>query len=285
MEIKQYSTIAKATDLTVKSVKPQYIVLHYTAGVSRKGTPALNVCNWWNKDSGQASADFVVDDNEIWQYNPDIEKSYCWHSGGKKYSYKGGARLYGVAKNENSIGIELCSYRSDGNSKATAEDDGWYISEETIKNGVELVKYLRQKYNIPAENVITHFDVTGKLCPRPFLTKENDTWKVLNGFLDRFKVDEPMTENPIEKVFDEYLADMKKTMEDEDFFTQFEICTYNERSNTMEQRAITNDLKKFLNFEEWTHAFISKGYGYKYITLITVNNYCYIIRRTDVTIL
>ena len=41
--------------------------------------------------------------------------------------------------------------------------------EKTEANAIELVKYLMNKYNIPASNVIRHCDVTGKNCPKPFV--------------------------------------------------------------------------------------------------------------------
>lgn len=96
-----------------------------------------------------------------------------------------------------------------------------------------------------------------------------------------------MTQEEIEKVFDEYIADMKATThpDDEDFFTQFEILAYDIYNNKMCQMAVSKDIKKYLRYEDWVYACISKGFGRKYITLITVNNYCYILRRTDVTVL
>ena len=43
--------------------------------------------------------------------------------------------------------------------------EGWYISDETLKQCVKLTKILMKKYNIPLERVIRHYDVTGKYCP------------------------------------------------------------------------------------------------------------------------
>ena len=74
----------------------------------------------------------------------------AWHCGGTT-NYK---HVY--CRNMNSIGIELCDDVKDGKV---------YPSELTIKNAIELTKHLMKKYNIPAANVIRHYDVTGKLCP------------------------------------------------------------------------------------------------------------------------
>lgn len=187
MDIKKFNG---AIDITKKENRTiEYIVLHYTAGVSNKSTSTnFNICKYWNNSSSKASADFVVDEDDVYQYNPDIRNYYTYHCGGSKYNYKGGARLYGKCTNSNSIGIEMCSYREDGNNKASAEDDGWKIGKNTIELTKELVGYLKNEYSIKDENVITHFDVTGKLCPRPFLKydKNNDSWKINDEFYSIF---------------------------------------------------------------------------------------------------
>ena len=41
--------------------------------------------------------------------------------------------------------------------------------KESLEKDIELMK----KYNIPASNVIRHFDVTGKLCPAYWSGREN----------------------------------------------------------------------------------------------------------------
>ena len=34
---------------------------------------------------------------------------------------------------------------------------------------VKVVKQIMEKYGVPLENVVCHYDVTGKLCPEPFV--------------------------------------------------------------------------------------------------------------------
>ena len=75
----------------------------------------------------------------------------------------------------------MCS-KKDANGK-------FYIDEKTIANVIELTKYLMEKYDIPSENVIRHYDVTGKICPRPFVENLED-WK---QFKDR--LEEEMVKN------------------------------------------------------------------------------------------
>lgn len=147
--------------LANRSIK--YIVIHYTAGGSSKKGTALAVRNVFMQRS--ASADFVVDDGTIVQINPDLKNYYTWAVGDKKNPYTNGGRLNGIATNRNTISIEICSNLKKGYSAAAANHDGWYFTNESIENALKLTKYLMKKFNIPKENVVRHFDITGKLCP------------------------------------------------------------------------------------------------------------------------
>ena len=89
----------------------KYIVIHYTAGVTSKAGSAINTADFFRTTSTEVSSDFTVDDTAVVQYNPDIKNRYTWHCGGNKYATKGGS-LYGICKNSNSIGIEICSTNS-----------------------------------------------------------------------------------------------------------------------------------------------------------------------------
>lgn len=145
---------------SARSKKIEYLVIHYTGAT---GDAKSNV-NYFNKTSTtNASADFFVGHNgDIWQYNPDPSKRYCWAIGGGKQSSYGGS-LYKIATNANSIHIEMCVKNSNGNR--TANSNGWYFTSATVKATVELAKYLMKLYNIPVNKVIRHFDVNGKYCP------------------------------------------------------------------------------------------------------------------------
>lgn len=82
-----------------------------------------------------------------------------------------GGAYYGKCTNSNSIGIEMCCTNSD-------------VSQTTVDNTIELVKYLMVKYNIPASNVIRHYDVTNKMCPAPMVNNPTrwEAFKIaLNG--------------------------------------------------------------------------------------------------------
>ena len=52
----------------------------------------------------------------------------------------------------------------------------------SIVNAITLTKELMQKYNISIDNIIRHYDVTGKDYPRPMI--ENETlWNGLTSNL------------------------------------------------------------------------------------------------------
>ena len=141
----------------------KYIAIHYTAGGSSKPGTALSVRNVFLQRN--ASADFVVDDATIVQINPDLKNYYTWSVGDKKNPYTNGGRLYGKATNRNTISIEICSNLKPSYSANAANHEGWYFTKESINNALKLTKYLMKKFNIPKENVVRHFDISGKLCP------------------------------------------------------------------------------------------------------------------------
>lgn len=161
IKITQKTSTHNTTASKGRSIK--YLVMHYTAGTTSKAGSAENTASYFATTENEASADFIVDDGTIVQYNPDIENRYCWHCGGSKYNNKGGS-LYGVAKNANSIGIEVCSTNSTG-KVTNANDANWSYTDAVLEKATELIRYLMEKYNIDASHVIRHYDVNGKPCP------------------------------------------------------------------------------------------------------------------------
>lgn len=131
-----------------RSMSVKYIVIHYTAGTN---DTAKNNGVYFSSAGRKASAHYFVDDNEVIRTVEDGDSA--WHCGAKTYTHP-------ECRNSNSIGIEMCSKLSGG---------VYSISDETVRRTVELTKVLMEKYHIPAENVIRHFDVTGKRCPEPFV--------------------------------------------------------------------------------------------------------------------
>lgn len=147
----------------------KYLVVHYTGN---DGDTAAANAQYYRNAEIRASAHYFVDDYEVYCSVPDL--TIAWAVGGKKWAdceKTGGGKLYGAVTNTNSISIELCDTRGDGVYGA---------SEETLENAAGLARMLMEKYSIPLENVVRHFDVTGKHCPAYMMDEE--AW---NAFKNR----------------------------------------------------------------------------------------------------
>lgn len=139
----------------------KYIVLHYTG--NRSDTAWANA-NYFKGGNRGASAHFFVDAENIYQ---SVEESNAaWHVG-KNY---GSGNLFGQCTNKNSIGIEMCST----NSK---------IPTDTINRAVSLTRYLMQKYGVPADHVVRHYDVCSKSCPgwAGWIPPNESLWKAFKA--------------------------------------------------------------------------------------------------------
>ena len=155
MEIKENLTNVNYNKMSNKVNK--YIVIHYVGAVST----AYNNSVYFKNVNRSASANYFVDENEIYRVVADSDKA--WHCGDKLKSGNGGA-YNGKCTNSNSIGIEMCCYNNNGKID---------VSEKVISNTIELVKELMAKYNISIDNVIRHYDVTNKICPAPLVEDES----------------------------------------------------------------------------------------------------------------
>lgn len=132
-----------------KNRKIVYIVIHYVGAVSS----ALNNAKYFKTTYRGASAHYFVDENEVYRVVDD--KDIAWHCGASKYRHS-------KCRNTNSIGIEMCCYRK--------PDGTLDISDKVVERTITLTKYLMAEHNIPVENVLRHYDVTGKNCPAPFVS-------------------------------------------------------------------------------------------------------------------
>jgi len=139
---------------------PQYIVIHYTAN---PGSTAQNNRDYFEnlKDTQQtyASAQFVIGlEGEIIQCVPCDEMAYCSNS-----------------LNEICISIEMCHPDEWGN-----------FNDATYNNCVYLVAHLMNYYHMDMDQLIRHYDVTGKNCPRYFVEHE-DRWEVFKQFVAQYR--------------------------------------------------------------------------------------------------
>lgn len=142
----------------------EFIVIHY---VGATGGAEAN-CKYYAETHRGASAHYFVGfEGEIWQSVED--RDIAWHCGGKKYANTSGGTYYGICTNSNSIGIEMC-VRNRGSQADSSRD--WYFEDSTVQATIELTKLLMKKYNVSANHVIRHYDVTGKICPNPYVLDE-----------------------------------------------------------------------------------------------------------------
>lgn len=143
--------------------KIEWFAIHYTAGVSCAAGTASGCASWFANPDAEGSADYIVDEGGLIQYNPDPLNRYCHAVGGDKYATKGG-RLYGIAKNRNTVSLEICSGNLNG--KITYPNDpAYYFTAAVLAKAQEAAQYIMGLYNIPADHVIRHYDVNGKCCP------------------------------------------------------------------------------------------------------------------------
>lgn len=159
----------------------KYIVIHYTAGVTSKPRSSVGTASWFNNPSAKASAHYIVDDGLVVQAVAD--NNIAWHCG------TSGEYKHAFCRNSNSIGIEICSNHDNflGYDKTSSTDSGWYFTKEAVKNAAELTADLMKKYNIPLENVIRHYDCTGKDCPAIWVDENKEGIKGWYNFLDMVK--------------------------------------------------------------------------------------------------
>lgn len=148
--------------------RPEFIVIHYTAC---PGATAEQVADSMKK-RGDVSTHYIVDGEKVLQCVED--NCVAWHCGGAKSSNKC------AACNQNAIGVDMVENKLD-HSTRKAEDQDWYFSQSTIDNAVELVVDLMERYEIPPERVVRHYDITGKYCPRPFVGDDINKFYGVSG--------------------------------------------------------------------------------------------------------
>ena len=138
----------------------KYLVYHYTANDG--DTDEANA-KYFHNNVVKASAHRFVDDDSVTISVPD--NYVAWHCGGGLQGSKGHT-YYKKCTNTNSIGIEMCDTKRNGKYEVTSK---------TRSNAIALGKELVKKYGIKKENVIRHYDVTGKNCPAYFV-KDEESW-------------------------------------------------------------------------------------------------------------
>ncbi|MGF6990915.1 N-acetylmuramoyl-L-alanine amidase [Lachnospiraceae bacterium PM6-15] len=130
----------------IETNKIRNIVIHYTAN---PGSSAMDNRNYFQglKDSGatSVSSNFVVGiEGEIVQCVPTWEVAYASND-----------------RNIDSVSIEMCH-----------QDESGKPTQATYDSLVQLCAWLCLKFELTPEEVIRHYDVTGKNCPKYFVEDE-----------------------------------------------------------------------------------------------------------------
>lgn len=160
-----------------------FLVYHY---VGATGGAEANAKYYHNTPNIGASAHYFVghasEGAAIWQSVDEADTA--WHCGAKSYRHP-------TCRNANSIGIEMCC-RKDAAGV-------WYIDEATMVAAAELGRDIMARYSIPLGRVLRHYDVTGKLCPRPLV--DDAAWAAF-----RTRLEDDMTQEQFNAMMDVYLA-------------------------------------------------------------------------------
>ena len=130
------------------------IVVHYTAN---PGSTAQNNRDYFQglKDSHETSVSshFVIGmEGEIIQCVPTWELAYASNS-----------------RNHDTVSIECCH-----------PDETGKFTDETYASLVQLTAWLCKKFGLTQDDVIRHYDVTGKICPKYFVEDEK-AWELFKG--------------------------------------------------------------------------------------------------------
>lgn len=126
------------------------IVIHYTAN---PGSTAMQNRNYFeglkNSHKTKVSSHFVIGLNgEIVQCIPTWEVAYASNE-----------------RNADTVSIETCH----------PSEDGKY-TKATYRSMVQLTAWLCRKFDLTEQDIIRHYDVTGKNCPKYFVEHE-DAWE------------------------------------------------------------------------------------------------------------
>lgn len=129
-----------------KTSRINNIVIHYTAN---PGSTAMQNRDYFEglKDSHvtKASSHFVVGmEGEIVQCVPTWEVAYASND-----------------RNGDTVSIETCHPTKDGT-----------YTKSTYNSMVNLTAWLCKKFDLTEDDVIRHYDVTGKICPKYFVEDE-----------------------------------------------------------------------------------------------------------------
>lgn len=156
----------------------EYIVVHYTAN---KGDTAKNNVDYFARTVTGTSAHYFVDRNAVMQSVD--EGDTAWHCGSDHPRHP-------YCRNSNSIGIEMC-------------DSVEGVPEAVRDRTAAFVRQKMAEYGIDVDHVLTHYLVTGKRCPAPWVDNPSE-WETFKAMLEGD--DEEVTQDQFNSMMETYLA-------------------------------------------------------------------------------
>lgn len=171
-----FKQAARGNYLPGRAGKVEYIVIHYT------GIPndtAENNAVYSAREYTGVSAHYFVDEREVWQSVRDEDTAY--HCGSTRPKHP-------ACRNYNSIGVEMC-------------DSVGTVPAATRERTAAFVRELMDRYGVPVENVLRHYDVTGKRCPAPWVDNPAE-WMEFKKMLE----DDILTQDQFNQMMETYLS-------------------------------------------------------------------------------
>lgn len=134
----------------IKLTDIKNIVVHY---VGNPNTTAQNNRDYYDNITTTVSSHFIVGlEGEIIQCVPLYEKSAASNN-----------------RNKDTISIEVCH-----------PDDTGEFNEETYESLISLISWLCNEFSLDENDIIRHYDITGKICPKYYVENE-DEWENLKN--------------------------------------------------------------------------------------------------------
>ena len=127
-----------------------FIVVHFTANAN--DTAKNNVDYFATGNQRNAGAHYFVGRDGVAESIP--ANLVAWAVGDKQAKLNGGGSKK-ECFNSNSVSVELCDFRT------------W--NDKVANIAAEFITALRSDLFINKNNIIRHYDVTGKLCPAPLV--------------------------------------------------------------------------------------------------------------------
>lgn len=139
----------------------EWIIVHYTGDYGSQGRAkkTADAMQTWKRTT---STHYLVGDDDIYQVVED--RHAAWHCPYEKSNKC-------IASNTCALGVDLVEHKRNTRSHSVKDMD-WYFTDKVIEDGAQLVAELADRYNIPMDHIVRHFDVTGKWCPRPFVGRD-----------------------------------------------------------------------------------------------------------------